>query len=144
MINVNFIGRLGANAEEKTSQSGNKFLTMNIAVDNYHKGEKSTIWVRVAAVGDRNLKLKEYFTKGRLLNVVGVLQVGTYVNKDGETVVSYDVNADRIDFVSIGSGGSQSNEASSDTVASKEQANDSAPSVVTSSQESNDVDDLPF
>ena len=150
MLKVSFIGRLGADAEVKTSQSGNQFLTMNVAVDNYHKGERNTIWVRVATLGDRNVKMKDYLTKGKLVDVNGVLQVSTYVNKNGETAISYDVNADRIDFVNVGgSGSTQTNEtvaeSAQDTGTFKPQQTAAPqPSVAVAASESNDVDDLPF
>ena len=145
MINSNFIGRLGADCEEKSSQNGNKFLTMNVAVDNYHKGERSTIWVRVAAIGERHTRMKEYLTKGKLVSVSGPLQTSIYTNKNGENMIAYDVTADRIDFINVGgSGSTQTSEASASTGTFKPQTNGQVSQMSASAPQSNDADDLPF
>lgn len=110
MLNVNFIGRLGADAEEKVSKAGNHFITMRVAVDGYANGEKTTDWVRVTYVGERALKMREFFTKGKAVFVTGQAKIDTYQLKTGEWTSSFDVIADRIDFVNTGGSGQQQGE----------------------------------
>ena len=152
MVNVSIIGRLGADAEERTSQSGSKFLTLNLASDEYNKGEKSTSWFRVTYIGDRAIKMREYLTKGKLVEVHGTERVSLYTNKNGEAAISRDVMADRVDFVSTGSGQTQTAEATTETQPSIEipksmQPAAPAPAPAATSTPSvtlDDDDDLPF
>lgn len=104
MVNVNFIGRLGGNAETKTAQNGRQFISFNVATDEYQRGEKTTAWLRVTYTGDRALKMAQYLTKGKLVNIIGSETVYTYQRQDGQTAINRDVLADKVDFVSIGSG----------------------------------------
>lgn len=109
MVNVNFIGRLGGNAEVKVSQKGNQFVVMNVATDEFKKGEKSTSWLRVTCVDDRTLKMVPYLTKGKLINIIGTETVSAYQSRTGQLGVDRTVIADRIDFV--GGGKSQDEQA---------------------------------
>lgn len=96
-MDVHFIGRLGADAENKTSQNGNQFTTMRVATDDFNRGETKTLWVNVAIITDKlgNRKM----TKGSLVEVFGVEHLSTYQTKNGETAISIDVSADRIEYV---------------------------------------------
>lgn len=160
MINVNFVGRLGADAEVLTSKNGNEFLSMRVATDDYSNGERGTQWLRVRYSNPVVAKVKGYMTKGKMVHVFGTLSASTYVNKNGETVISFDVMADRVSFVSVGSGGEQKPEV--ETVDASKFSTDDAPvqkeaekqkakakevvgSVATKvSTASDDDDDLPF
>ena len=46
MIHTHVIGRVGKDAEVKNGKKGD-FMSMDIAVDNFVKGEQATTWVRV-------------------------------------------------------------------------------------------------
>ena len=105
MLNVDFYGRLGADAESKVSQNGNTFLTMRVAVDGYEKGERVTEWVRVTYIGERASKMKEHLTKGKAIYVHGTAKISLFQSKTGEWVANHDVIADRVDFMTIGSSG---------------------------------------
>jgi len=111
MVNVNVIGRLGADAELIDGKNG-KFASFRMATDDRKNGEKITSWFRVTFNGDRAGKIVEYLTKGKLVNVIGTESVGTYTAKDGSVQVSRDINASNIDFISVSSG-STANDASS-------------------------------
>lgn len=155
MINVDFFGRLGSDAEVKKSQKGNSFLSMRVAIDDYDGKERNTIWANVTYVGDKALRMSEWLTKGRLICVRGRLNARAYVNKLGETVVGYDVLADRIDF---GPSSKQADETQKQTSETVVVTTDDAPrretqtvqsaSVEVSSQRPEvilkEYDDLPF
>ena len=137
MININFIGRLGADAELKTStKNGKQFVTMRVATDEFKNGENTTAWINVTYTAERAIKMHEYLKKGSAVSVHGIETVGTYQNKNGETMVSRDVLADRVDFLGLGkSGDTQSNESA--VAKTEEMAAASAASKV-------EADDLPF
>ena len=45
---------------------------------------------------------EKYLQKGRLVAVQGRIQTGSYKNKDGQTVYTTDVVADRVEFLEWG------------------------------------------
>ena len=59
-----------------------------------------TVWGRQAETCDR------YLSKGRQIAVMGRIQTGSYKNRNGETVYTTDVVAERVEF--LGSGQQQS------------------------------------
>lgn len=144
MINVSFIGRLGADAELRTSKNGKQYLSMRVATDEYKNGERGTTWVSVTYANDRAVKLIEYMKKGRQVNVFGTLTVGSYQNKNGETVPTIDVMADRIDYVSSGNSTSAQSSTSDDATQEPKKAAEMVPSVSAPSVDDSADDDLPF
>jgi len=145
MINVNFNGRLGADAELKTSKNGKQFISMRVATDEFRNGEKGTAWMNVTYHGDRAIKMQEYLKKGNAVTVMGVETVSTYQNKNGETMVSRDVLADRIEFVNLGkSGETQSNDAVTETGKFQPSEKTDTAEMATATAAVNDTDDLPF
>jgi len=107
MVNINVIGRLGADAELINGKNG-QFVSFRLAVDDRKNNTKITSWFRVTLNGDRAGKIVEYLTKGKLINVIGTESVGTYQAKDGSTQVSRDISASNIEFISSGSGSTSS------------------------------------
>lgn len=145
MVNVNFIGRLGADAELRTSKGGKQYVAMRVATDEFKNGEKGTAWINVTYHGDRAVKMHEYLKKGSAVSVMGSETVGTYQNKNGETQVSRDVLADRVDFLNLGkSGDGQTNEASTDTGTFKPKEQEAEMVTAAAASASDGADDLPF
>ena len=138
-VNVNFIGRLGADSELRTTKNGKQYLAFRAATDEFKNGERGTAWLNVTYYGDKGIKMQEFLKKGSAVSVVGVETVGTYQSKNGETMVSRDVLADRVDFVNLGkSGDTQTNEAVTETGTFKPKTEEVAAAATTSD------DDLPF
>lgn len=106
MLNVNFIGRLGDNAEIKSSEKTNRqFVTFRVAVNGFSNGERTTTWVRVTDFSDKAIKMASSLTKGSGVNVIGRLDVRPYTStKDNSIQISYDVVAYNTDFASLGGG----------------------------------------
>ena len=102
MIHINFIGRLGADAEIKTLPNGSSLMIMNVATDEFSHGPKVTTWLRVITANERMFKLKDYLTKGKMLNINGVESVSVYKTKNDTYAASREVTVDRIEFVSNG------------------------------------------
>lgn len=154
-VNVNVIGRLGHDSEIMKNDNG-EFLSFSLATDEFRHGNKSTTWLRVSY---GNTKMAEWLKKGRMVNVIGVETVNTYTDKNGEVQISRNINADKIDFVSIGSGATQNNGSTAEgasspqnfttgtlkkpTVSSVAQ-NITPPSANSIMENKSDEDDLPF
>ncbi len=113
MNSVILTGRLVKDPElTYTPKTQTAACRLTIAVDRPKRGDaqgddyvrsadfiRVTVWDRQAETCDR------YLAKGRQVAIHGRIQTGSYKNKDGQTVYTTDVVADRVEFL-----GSNSNE----------------------------------
>ena len=136
------IGRLGADSELKTSKNGKQFLTMRVASNDFIGGENLTTWISVLWGGERAVKMAEHLKKGSQVIINGTPKYSLYKTKNGESAIDVSVFADRVDFVSSNSGGTQSNEAVAETGTFKKK--EPAVAAATAKNETNEADDLPF
>lgn len=83
MLNhVTLIGRLVADPETRATPSGKSVCSIRIAVD--RKGrEKETDFFSCTAFGQTGDALATYAQKGRLVAIVGKIQLDNYTDKDG-------------------------------------------------------------
>ena len=101
MIYSNFTGRVAKKAKLIDGVNG-QFLSMDMAVNDYSKGEEVTQWVRVQSSDPAHLKLAEFFTKGRILTIQGISKIDQWEGKDGTPHAQLRVHAKYIDFLNIG------------------------------------------
>lgn len=75
--------------------------TFTVAIDRPVKadGDKQTDFPRVTVFGRLAENCEKFLAKGRLVGVQGRLQTGSYTNKNGVTVYTTDVVADRVEFL---------------------------------------------
>ena len=112
MNSVVLIGRLTRDPEIRyTSGTQMAVATFTVAIDRPVRagGEKQTDFPRITVFGKQAENCERYLAKGRLVGVQGRIQTGSYQNKDGVTVYTTDVVADRVEFLEWGdrpSGGS--------------------------------------
>lgn len=152
MIKVNFLGRLGSDAEVVTTGS-TQFISFRAAIDESVNKEKTTRWVSVNADQIRFKNLSQYLTKGKLVYVTGNEKVTAYLSKTGDACVDTRIWADSIEFVSIGqkqetteesfSKDEKNNQLTAGTLKSKKNNKVEEKTVVTESSSSDD-DELPF
>ena len=105
MNSVILIGRLTRDPEVRyTAATQMAVATFTLAIDRPVKpgGEKQTDFPRVTVFGKQAENCEKYLAKGRLVGVQGRLQTGSYQNKDGATVFTTDVVADRVEFLEWG------------------------------------------
>lgn len=97
-------GRLGRDAEIKTTARGNKFVTFSLAVDSFGKdGEKTTDWFNVSSFQENHTgKFAEYLKKGSGLIVMGTPTFSTWRDRDGNTRVDVNVRATNLEFPTLG------------------------------------------
>jgi single-strand DNA-binding protein len=139
---LQIIGRLGADSELKTSKNGKQFLSMRVASNDFIGGENLTTWISVLWGGERAVKMAEHLKKGSQVIINGTPKYSLYKTKNGESAIDVSVFADRVDFVSSNSGGTQSNEAVAETGTFKKK--EPAVAAATAKNETNEADDLPF
>ncbi len=102
MNSVNLIGRIGNDLELKEGRVS--YTRFRLAVNRPVKAgeEKQTDWINVVAFGKQAEVLCTYQRKGNMLAVSGRIQTGSYKNKNGDTVYTVDVVADRTEFLNLG------------------------------------------
>lgn len=64
--------------------------------------EKKTDFPRIVAFGKTAENCERFLAKGRLVGVQGRIQTGSYKDRDGRTVYTTDVIADRVEFLEWG------------------------------------------
>lgn len=102
MLNsIVIMGRLTADPELKTTNSGISVCSFNVAVDrNYQQQgeEKQTDFITVVTWRGTADFVARYFAKGSMIVVQGSLQSRKWKDKDGNNRVSWEVQADRVFF----------------------------------------------
>lgn len=105
MNSVVLIGRLTREVDLRyTAGTQMAVATFTVAIDRPVKAgaERQTDFPRVTVFGKQAENCEKYLKKGRLVGVQGSLQTGSYTDKDGKTVYTTDVIANRVEFLEWG------------------------------------------
>ena len=108
MNTVTLIGRLCANPElSYTPNTQTACCRFTLAVDRPRKNgeDQGADFIRIVVWGAQGENCDRYLSKGRQVAVMGRIQTGSYKNRDGQTVYTTDVIADRVEF--LGSAGGE-------------------------------------
>lgn len=92
--NITILGRLTAEPEVKTTQSGNNVLSFSVAVDrSYQKKdeERQTDFIPCVAWRGTVDFIAKWAHKGDVIGVTGELQSRNYEDKNGNKRVAYEV-----------------------------------------------------
>lgn len=93
-----FTGRLGADGELRTTQSGEKVLGLRVANDVGFGERKTTQWVDCSIWGRRAEALAPHLTKGKQVVVSGEVTLREYEKRDGTRGAGLTVRVAEIDF----------------------------------------------
>lgn len=98
MNNVILMGRLTRDPELKYSQAGKAYCRFTVAVNReFNKDEAD--FINCLAFGKTAETITEWLGKGRRIALQGRIQTGNYENKNGDKVNTFEVVADRFEFV---------------------------------------------
>lgn len=102
MNSIDIIGNLVRDPESRTTPSGDTICTFTVASDRRFmtNGEKVTDFFRVNVWRKLGETCQKWLAKGKKVWVRGELQARQYDTKDGETRMSLDIDADRVEFLS--------------------------------------------
>lgn len=140
MNHVILIGRLTKDPELRyIPESQNAVATFTLAVDRPFGKEKQADFLRITVFGKQAENCERFLNKGRQVAVQGRIQTGSYVNKDGATVYTTDIVADRVEF--LGDKGGAAPGAGSGFDRGESQG---MPSIPEGFQALDDDDDIPF
>ena len=103
MLNhIVIMGRLTKDPELRTTQSGVSVTSFTLAVDrdfkNKDSGEKSTDFIDVVAWRQTAEFVCKYFSKGRMAEAEGRLQIRDWKDRDGNNRRSAEIVADNVYF----------------------------------------------
>lgn len=102
MNSVNLIGRLTRDPEVRYT-SGTQMAVANftIAIDRMTRegAERQADFPRITVFGKQAENCEKYLAKGRKVAIEGRIQTGSYQNKNGDTVYTTDVVANRVEFL---------------------------------------------
>jgi single-strand DNA-binding protein len=96
-------GRLTKNPEVRyISETQMAVATFTLAVDKFVNKEKKADFIRITVFGKQAENCERFLKKGLRAAVVGKIATGSYTDKDGKTVYTTDVIADRVEFIDFG------------------------------------------
>lgn len=103
MNTVNLIGRICKDVDVRYSQTANGNMCIaryTLAVDRKFKkeGQATADFINCVAMGKNGEIAEKYFKKGIKIAVIGHIQTGSYTNKDGNKVFTFDVMVDSQEF----------------------------------------------
>lgn len=101
MRNIIIDGRLGKDAELKSTKDGRQYVSLTVANDIYTNGENKTEWFNVTSFNDNDIKRAQYFTKGRFVFVTGAFSIEPRTN-DGKLYLNMYIRANCIELPSVG------------------------------------------
>lgn len=94
-------GRLTADPELKTTQSGISVTSFSIAVDRRYRAgeERQTDFINVVAWRQSAEFVAKYFKKGNMIGIEGSIQTRKYTDKNGNNRTAFEVVANNVQFV---------------------------------------------
>lgn len=102
---VVLIGRLTRDPEFRYTDSQTAIANFSLAIDRGKdkNGEsRGTDFPRITVFGKLAENCNRYLAKGRMVAIQGRIQTGSYQNRNGDTVYTTDVIADRVEFLPDG------------------------------------------
>lgn len=120
MNSINLLGRLTKDVEVRYTSGDNLAIAhFTLAVDRHDK-EKHTDFINCVSFGAQAENLQLYCKKGSQIAVSGRLQSGSYEDKDGKKIYTFDVYCNTIDYTST-KGGDNTTEAPKNEAKPKEE-----------------------
>lgn len=98
MNNVILMGRLTRDPELKYANNGTAFCRFTVAVNRDFNREEAD-FINCLAFKKTAETIAEYLSKGKRIALQGRIQTGSYENKNGEKVNTFEVIVDKFEFV---------------------------------------------
>jgi single-strand DNA-binding protein len=95
-----FSGRVGADAELKSTQSGEKVLSFRVANDVGFGDRKTTQWIDCSFWGRRAEAVANYVKKGDKITVSGEVKIEEFQRRDGTPGSKLAVRVNELDLAS--------------------------------------------
>lgn len=140
------MGRLTADPELKTTNSGISVVRFTVAVDrafSKNNDERKADFIPVTCWRQTAEFVSRYFNKGSMIAVDGRIQTGSYQAKDGSTRYTTEIVADNVSFTG-GRRESESSQDGSNQAYSQAPSAPQAPEASYQSGSNSDFQDMPL
>lgn len=147
MNSVVLIGRLVKDPDVRyISESQMAVASFTVAIDRPVKqgSEKKTDFPKITVFGKQAENCEKYLSKGRLVGVQGRIQTGSYTNRDGATVYTTDVVADRVEFLEWADRGSRPTQSEGQSYQQSSSSYDDRDNGIPEGFQAITDDDIPF
>ena len=111
MNRVELVGRLTAKPELRYTSSNIAYTRFSVAINRTvanAQGERGTDFINVIVWRKQAENVANYLDKGSLVGIEGSIQTGSYTDKDGNKRTSFEVYANRVEFLGSKSQGQSS------------------------------------
>ena len=98
MNSCQLIGHLVRDPEMRYTADQKAVANFTLAVNRDYDREKAD-FIRIIAWGKTAEIASKYLSKGSQCGIIGSIQTGSYKDKDGKTVYTTDINAQRIELL---------------------------------------------
>ena len=108
MNRVELVGRITAKPELRYTSSNIAYTRFSVAINRTvanAQGERGTDFINVVVWRKQAENVANYLDKGSLVGVEGSIQTGSYTDKDGNKRNSFEVYANRVEFLNSRSQG---------------------------------------
>lgn len=102
MNSIALLGRLTKDVEVKFNAVSNTAIAkFTLAVDRKFKkeGQPTADFLNCVAFGKTGENISKFFKKGSKIALIGSVQTGSYDNKEGKKVYTFDINVNEFEFV---------------------------------------------
>lgn len=108
---VMLIGRLGADPEQRTTQTGTNIVNFTLATserfkDSSGEWQEKTEWHKCVCFGDRALTMGKYLKKGSRIYLEGSNATSSWENKEGQKMYKTEVKVREFVFLDSADGSS--------------------------------------
>jgi len=136
-----FEGKAGADAVVATyGSAGKRYGRVNVALNQYEKGESTTIWVSVVSFFEHTVASLENIKKGSPVRITGRLTQNTYT-KDGVARTSLGCNAESVILLESTKGAAKASSEEEEAPRAARSTRSKAPA---KNVEEADITDAPF
>lgn len=101
MKQLTIAGRIGKDAEIRSTRDGTQVCGFTVAVSGRKKDDPAT-WFSVSIFGKRGEALAQYLRKGTAVTIVGDLTARTFEGRDGQTRIDLGVVASEVTLLGGG------------------------------------------
>ena len=95
MNTVSLMGRIANDLELKTSKNGKTMMTFIIAVN---RAKSEADFIRCNARGKTAEFIRNYFSKGSMIAILGNIHAGNFTDNSGNTRYIMNINAEKVFF----------------------------------------------
>lgn len=99
MNSVSITGRLGRDPETRYTTDQKAVTKFVVAVNDGWGDRQKTNWLNVVTFGRTAENCEKYLHKGDTVGVSGRISTGSYENKDGRKVYTFDIIGESVDFL---------------------------------------------